>query len=88
VIAARAGPGIARASMDGSRGYRERNGAKPVLIASGRHRFGAATIGVKPTAAGRQHLRRAKRVRLTAKGSFSPREPQRSRRRGGFTIRR
>ena len=57
------------------RWYRERKGAKPVLIASGRHRFaaaGTATIKVKLTAAGRKQLRRAKRLRLMAKGSFTP----------------
>jgi hypothetical protein len=48
---------------------------KRVLIASGRHRFGVAgtaTIKVTLTAAGRRALRRAKRLRLTAKGTFTP----------------
>jgi hypothetical protein len=55
--------------------YRVRKGRKPVLIASGRHKFGAAgstTIPMKLTAAGRKQLRHVKRLRLTAKGTFTP----------------
>ena len=67
------------------------SGHKPVLIASGRHRFaaaGSATITVKLTAAGRRQLRRAKRLGLTAKGTFtsSPGAPVTAARR--FTLRR
>ncbi|HEY7629385.1 MAG TPA: hypothetical protein VH817_01725 [Thermoleophilaceae bacterium] len=54
--------------------YRLRKGGKPVLIASGRHRFGGAgraTITVKLTAAGRRQLKRAKRLKLTARGTFT-----------------
>jgi hypothetical protein len=52
-----------------------RKGRKPVLIASGRHRFaaaGSATITVKLTAAGRRRLRHAKHLGLTARGTFTP----------------
>jgi hypothetical protein len=41
----------------------------------GRHKFGAAgsaTIRMKLTAAGRKQLRHVKRLRLTAKGTFTP----------------
>jgi hypothetical protein len=73
------------------RWYRVRKGHKPVLIASGQHRFaaaGSATITVKLTAAGRRQLRRAKRFGLTAKGTFapSPGAPVTAARR--FTLRR
>jgi hypothetical protein len=57
------------------RWYRPRKGRKPILIASGEHRFaaaGSATFKVKLTAAGRKQLRHAKRLRLTAKGTFTP----------------
>jgi subtilase family serine protease len=49
---------------------------KPVLVASGRVSFTAAgrrTIRLSPTRAGRVLLRRAKQLRLTAKGTFTPR---------------
>jgi hypothetical protein len=55
--------------------YRLRKGHKPVLIASGRHTFGAAgstTMRIRLTAAGRRQLRHAKRLRLQAKGTFTP----------------
>ena len=55
--------------------YRLRKRGKPVLIASGRRRFaaaGSAIITMKLTAAGRRQLRRAKRLRLRAKGTFTP----------------
>jgi hypothetical protein len=48
---------------------------KRILIAGGRHTFraaGTATIKVRLTAAGRKQLRHAKRLRLTAKGTFTP----------------
>jgi hypothetical protein len=54
--------------------YRPRKGHRPVLIARGRHRFtaaGRATITMKLTAAGRRQLRHARRLRLTAKGTFT-----------------
>ncbi len=54
---------------------RVRKGHKPLLIATGRHTFGAAgatTIGMKLTAAGRRQLRHTKRLKLTAKGTFTP----------------
>jgi hypothetical protein len=52
-----------------------RKHGKTILIASGRHRFagaGSAVIKMKLTAAGRKQLRRAKRLRLQAKGTFKP----------------
>jgi hypothetical protein len=55
--------------------YRSERGAKPVLIASGRRTFtaaGTATTAVQLTAAGRKELLRAKRLALTAKGTFTP----------------
>jgi hypothetical protein len=55
--------------------YRSQKGAKPVLIASGRRTFaaaGTATIAIQLTAAGRKELLRAKRLALTAKGTFTP----------------
>jgi hypothetical protein len=48
---------------------------RPVLVASGRLTFaaaGAATIKIKLTAAGRRLLEHAGRVKLTAKGAFTP----------------
>jgi hypothetical protein len=57
------------------RWYRPRKGHKAVLIATGRHRFataGSATFKVRLTSAGRRQLRHAKRLRLTAKGTFTP----------------
>jgi hypothetical protein len=56
------------------RWYRIRKGRKPILIASGKQRFaaaGVATLTVKLTRAGRRRLRHAKRLRLTAKGTFT-----------------
>jgi hypothetical protein len=56
--------------------YRLRKGHKPVLIAAGRHVFRAAgrtTIAMKLTKAGRRQLRHVKRLKLTAKGTFTPR---------------
>jgi hypothetical protein len=55
--------------------YRVRKGHKPVLVASGKRTFtaaGRATIRMKLTAAGRTALRHAKRLRLTARGAFTP----------------
>jgi hypothetical protein len=55
--------------------YRVRKGRKPVLIASGRRRFaaaGRATLTVRLAAAGRRQLRRARHLKLTAKGTFTP----------------
>ena len=49
--------------------------AKPVLVASGRRTFSAAetaTIRVRLTAAGKSLLKRAKQIKLTAKGIFTP----------------
>jgi hypothetical protein len=57
------------------RWYRLRERRKPILIAAGRHRFAAAgstAFKVRLTAAGRKQLRHAKRLRLTAKGTFTP----------------
>jgi hypothetical protein len=48
---------------------------KPLLVASGRLRFAAAgtkTLELKLTAAGKALLRHGKRVKLTAKGTFTP----------------
>jgi hypothetical protein len=48
---------------------------KPVLVAAGRGSFngaGSAQIRIKLTAAGKRVLRRAKRVKLTAEGTFTP----------------
>jgi hypothetical protein len=49
--------------------------AKPVLVAYGQMTFaaaGAGTIKVKLTAAGKRLLKHAKRLKLTAKGVFTP----------------
>jgi hypothetical protein len=49
--------------------------AKPVLVASGQRTFlaaGSGPIGIKVTAAGRRLLAHAKRLKLTAKGTFTP----------------
>jgi hypothetical protein len=49
--------------------------AKPILVASGQASFstaGAKGIKIKLTAAGRRLLRSSKRVKLTAKGTFTP----------------
>jgi subtilase family serine protease len=48
---------------------------KPVLIASGQIRFsaaGTATLKLKLTAAGKAMLKRARQLKLTAKGTFTP----------------
>jgi hypothetical protein len=48
---------------------------QPVLVATGRASFskaGALKITVKLTAKGKQLLKHAKRIKLTAKGSFTP----------------
>jgi len=48
---------------------------RPVLVASGKLIFsgpGTATIKIKLTAAGRRLLKHAKRIKLTAKGTFTP----------------
>jgi hypothetical protein len=48
---------------------------KPVLVAAGKGSFGgagSAQITIKLTAAGKRLLRRVKRVKLTAKGTFTP----------------
>ena len=71
--------------------YRLRKHGKPVLFASGRHRFataGSATITMKLTAAGRRQLRRARRLRLRAKGAFTPVPAVAVTAARGFTLRR
>ena len=73
------------------RWYRLRKGRKPILVATGVHVFAAAgnaTFKVRLTAAGRRMLRHAKRLRLTARGTFTPASggPVRASRR--FTLRR
>ncbi len=53
----------------------KRTRPKPVLVASAHHTFSgpaAATIKIKLTAAGRKLLRRARRVKLTGRGTFTP----------------
>jgi virginiamycin B lyase len=48
---------------------------KPVLIGAGQHTFaaaGTATIKIKLTVVGKNLLRHAKQLRLTAKGTFTP----------------
>jgi hypothetical protein len=48
---------------------------KPVLVASGKLTFsaaGTATVKLKLTAAGKVLLRHAKRLKLTAEGTFTP----------------
>jgi hypothetical protein len=55
--------------------YRVRKHGKRIVIATGRHTFGAAgsaTFHMQLTAAGRKQLRHAKRLKLTAKGTFTP----------------
>jgi hypothetical protein len=59
------------------------------LIASGRHTFaaaGTATIAVKLTSAGRKALRHAKRLKVTAKGTFTSDTPVTATR--AFTLKR
>jgi hypothetical protein len=54
----------------------KRTKPKPVLVATGRLRFSAAgtkTLELKLTAAGKALLKHSKRVKLTAKGTFTPR---------------
>jgi hypothetical protein len=49
--------------------------AQPVLVASGRATFGNAgtkTIKIKLTPSGKRLLREANRLKLTAKGTFTP----------------
>jgi Bacterial Ig-like domain (group 3) len=49
--------------------------AKPVLVASGTVKCaaaGACKLRIQPTRAGRKLLRRAKRIKLTARGTFLP----------------
>jgi hypothetical protein len=48
--------------------------ARPVLVATGSHTFTAAataTISIHPTSAGERILRRARRIKLVAKGTFA-----------------
>ncbi|MGA9315645.1 MAG: hypothetical protein WBV77_13580, partial [Solirubrobacteraceae bacterium] len=48
---------------------------KPVLVASGQQSFstaGTATIKIKLTATGKRQLKHSKRLKLTAKGTFTP----------------
>jgi hypothetical protein len=48
---------------------------KPVLVAAGHRTFaaaGTATIKIKLTPAGRRMLKPAKKLKLTAKGTFTP----------------
>jgi hypothetical protein len=73
------------------RWYRLRKGHKPVLVAAGGRAFAAAdraAIKIKLTRAGRKQLRHAKRLKLTAKGTFTPAgaAPVKATRR--FTVRR
>jgi hypothetical protein len=71
--------------------YRPRKGRRPILIASGRHRFGAAgtaTIILKLTPAARRELRRAKRLGLTARGTFTLASGARLTATRRFTLRR
>jgi hypothetical protein len=73
------------------RWYRLRKGRKPILIATGEHRFaaaGSATFKLKLTAAGRKQLRHAKRLRLTAKGTFTPTPGASVKASRKFTLRR
>jgi hypothetical protein len=70
---------------------RIRKHGKPIVIASGRHTFGAAgktTIRMKLTAAGRRQLRHAKRLKLTAKGTFTPAPDPPVRATRKFTLKR
>jgi hypothetical protein len=57
------------------RGARIAKRARPVLVASGRLTFsaaGTAAINVRPTTEGRRLLKRVGRIKLTAKGTFTP----------------
>jgi hypothetical protein len=48
---------------------------KPVLVGAGQRRFsaaGTATIDIKLTAVGKRLLKHAKKLKLTAKGVFTP----------------
>jgi hypothetical protein len=57
------------------RWYRARKGARPLLIANGRRSYdaaGRAVVRMRLTKAGRRQLRHARRLRLTAKGTFTP----------------
>jgi hypothetical protein len=56
-------------------GARLSKATKPVVVASGQLTFsaaGTAPIKVKPTAVGRRLLKHAGRIKLTAKGTFTP----------------
>jgi hypothetical protein len=67
--------GRAVVSWYASPAARQGRKAKPVLVARGSHTFtraGTATIRMRVTAAGRRLLNRLRRVRLTAKGTFTP----------------
>ena len=71
--------------------YRLRKGAKPILVASGHRAFGTpgtGTVRMKLKPAGRRLLRRATRIGLLAKGTFTPapEAPVKATRR--FTLRR
>ncbi|MGC2375540.1 MAG: Ig-like domain-containing protein [Solirubrobacteraceae bacterium] len=65
--------------------------AKPVLVASGKVTFQAAGTGklnLRLTSAGRRVLRHAKRMTLTAKGTFAPRSGAIVNVATGFTLKR
>jgi hypothetical protein len=60
-------------SADAQRAKKSKS--KPIVVASGEHKFsaaGGATIKIKLTAAGRRLLKHAKRLKLTATGTFTP----------------
>lgn len=72
------GPGVLTIALyDASPGGKlaRMSRAKPILVGAGRHRFSGATtarISIKLTPIGKALLKRAKRLTLTAKGTFKP----------------
>jgi hypothetical protein len=57
------------------RGAKAANAAKPVIVATGRARFskpGRVRITIRLTATGGRMLKHARRLRLTAKGTYTP----------------
>jgi hypothetical protein len=72
-------------------GDRTQTSQKPVLVATGRRTFtaaGARTMTVSLTAAGRILLRRARKLPLTARGTFTPLGKNAVRVLGPFTLHR
>ena len=74
----------------GARLARHRH-AKPILVASGKLTFaaaGSATMAIRLTRAGRHLLKRARRLTLTARGTFTPVKQAAVNAHQRFTLRR